>query len=161
MIESILAGAAQYGAALSPIDMFNVEQRQKLAGLGTRAQASFAAGHVKNQLSRGAGEGVAGLTDYFTGRYVGESMASAPGNLRFRSMARRATAVGAGLYFGGQMLFGNDNLVSNTIGFGAKVGMHGVAAAGLAKYVHPLAGAAYAGLGLLNMFKSGNNLGPF
>ena len=152
----------RYMEAMSPIDMFNSEQRHKLAqmqGFGPRAQ--MAGGFIKDAFKSG-GPGKAGIGNYFTGHNIGQALDTAPGALKFKSIARRSTAIGAGLYFGGQLLFGNDNLLSNTIGFGAKVGMHAGAAVGLGKYVHPLAGAAYAGLGLFNMFRSGSDhMGPF
>jgi len=189
MIGKFLSGVGRYAQALSPIELFNVEQLTKLKGYHQdMLQAMSGATPVKSTAAflRGfageAGEMIGGnyattramagqpnratLGNYFSGYNVGQTMGIAPGSaefgaLKFRRTARLATAGVIGGYTGGNLLFGDDNILSKSIGFGARTAAHSTIAAALYKYAHPMAGAAYAGLGLINMFRQGNNFGAF
>lgn len=188
MLNRFLGGVGRVVGAISPIDLFQRQQFFKVltAGHKMMAKASKSGMDAMGILGAGLGgmkkagltyanrnlaavranlqkEGTArGITDYMRGYKIGEIKADVPpGLMKFRSRVRTIGAGVAATYFGSQVAFGGDNPISNTIGFGVRATMHGAIAAGLSKYSHPYAGIAYAGLSAINIWRKGNNLGPF
>jgi hypothetical protein len=165
MINRMLRGAGKYAGAISPIEIFNAEQWSKLGSSGFRnnIQDATAMGvmNIKDAMSRRGKEGYAGFKNYFEGYNVGEEIGTIAGNtMDLRRRLRLGTAMGAGLYAASSLTMGSDSLVPKSMRTAAKIGIHGTIAAGLTK-AHPAAGAAYAGWGILNMTRRGDNMGPF
>jgi hypothetical protein len=161
--------------ALSPIELFNREQLTKLKTLhgdmmGTPATFNYgrAAGEIsgmakqnwKTAATDALKPGNAGLNSYFSGYNMGERILSPGsadfGKIAFRKNVRIGAAATLGAYIGSNLLMGSNNPISSTIGAAANLGMHGTIAMGLGRFVHPMAGAAYAGLGILNMVREGD-----
>jgi hypothetical protein len=175
MFSSIASKIGKYIGAMSPIELFNSNQLQKLKGEAhklmtqnkPREMTSMFFDTMKTNIRdkmasyKKGGPGIAGFADYFSGYSLGDEMSKiAPGDLKFRSIARKTTGAALLGYMGSNMLFGRENPISNTIGFGANVGMH-AGIGSLLGMVHPFVGVGYMGLSGINMLRSGNNLGPF
>lgn len=158
--------------ALSPIDLFTREQVGKLRssskgfrnfmqGLGDTITANVA-GMRRNieQVGQYADNGTFG--SYMSGFKMGENRLNLDESTRaFRAMVRKRAMVGGGVFLGANLLLGQDNPIRRGVNAGATLGMHAGITAGLSKFVHPMAGVAYAGLGLYNMTRPGNNFGAY
>lgn len=171
MINKVLGQVGRVAAALSPIDLFNADQIRKL-GSSTQGFRNFSTGFgdlvsgnmtaMKQTLNKyGDNAQLMGISDYMSGFKTGENRLNlSDATKSFRAKVRKRAAAAAGIYAGSSLLFGSDSFVPSTARAGATLGMHGGIAAGLSKFAHPMAGAAYAGLGLFNMNRAGDNWGP-
>ena len=175
---SLFSGLGNVLGALSPIELFHGEQFTKIksfahkhmaeasgvvgtlrdAGSITKRAASRVTRNVERAVNANnlAKPGVANsLGHYMSGYNIGSAMKKmTPEALKFNSIARRSAAGALGLYVGSKLLLGNDNPISNTIGFGASAFLHGSIAKGLYTHAGKGWGIAYAGISLFNMIRS-------
>lgn len=178
MFDQILSQADKLVSAINPIRLFSHDQMRRLGDIHRLAMKEE--GPLAGTYSTIKGYGLMGMDnyrtsiaamkgkniansfrDYLAGDKLGTKRGSIGiGRMKFNSLARK-TAIGAvGAYAGSNLLLGTNNPISNTIGNAANFGMHAVLAAGIGK-VSPLAGSLYAGLGLVNIMRGGDNMGPF
>jgi hypothetical protein len=169
-IGKLSTSVAKTLGALSPIDLFNRQQIGKLASSRGGPQAAARMGELhaiaKGNLTRvaaaGPEGGLGGIRGYMGGAKMGETGINLDEATRaFRTKVRGRAAMAAGAYLGSSLAFGSDSAIPSTMRSAAKVGMHGGIAAGLSTFAHPMAGVAYAGLGIFNALRSGDNIGPF
>lgn len=172
MLGGIGKNIGRVAAALSPIDLFSMQQVSKLRS-STKGFQGFMQGmgdtitNNMNGLKRnlhqyGDNADNGTLSRYMGGYKIGENRLDLDKSTQqFRSMVRKRAMMGAGAYAGASLMFGNDSIVPSTVNTAAQVGFHGGAAYGLSKFVHPMAGLAYGGLGVFNASRPGNNVGPF
>lgn len=178
--NSILGTANKLISAINPIELFQQYTWTKL-GNAYHQQMAAAADPLKVMKDivkgsynlgrtnfrsavdnyRGADPGIArGMADYMKGYKIGLNKADiAPGRLRFNSIARKTAMAGLGAYSASSFLFGN-NPLTETVDQGTKLGFHATVGS-LAYTMNRKAGIAYAGLGMFNILRSGDNLGPY
>lgn len=161
MLSKILGTAREFLHAVSPIDLFNAEQISKLNGV-SGFKDMFAAGFKKARAARAMPHpNDATIKNYFQGYNLGDSIGNIPTEtLNFRKNMRITAASLLGAYIGSKVVFGGNNPVSETIGYGARVGTHATIGAAIHRYVSPAGGLAYLGLSGINLLRDGDNLGP-
>lgn len=152
---------------ITPIDLFNREQLSKLnrsrnvfADLGALIDVNMA--NVNNSIkTHGSAADINSIGEYFSGRKYGELATSiSEDTMRMRSRARIGMAAAVGIWAGSNLLFGKDSATASTMNSAFKFAGHATVGYSLAK-MNPLAGIAYGGLGLMNMFRKGDNIGPY
>lgn len=172
LVNNITKHAGDYLSAVTPIDLFNKAQMSKLrsssngfqnfwTGFGDMVSANMR-GIDSAVKKHGSDAQISSIADYMGGAKIGQNRLQLDdATASFRKKVRARTAMAAGAYLGSSLLFGSDSGIASGMRNVGSFAAHGVAAAGLAKYASPLAGMAYAGLGIHNMMKPGNNMGPF
>lgn len=173
-IDDIVRGFGGFLEAVSPIDLFNKDQVQKL---------SYKFGEVLknpskstlNEYGRELGVGVSAamarkahygrsmnMAEYFQGyKFDRPASAFTPGELALNRNVRVGTAAALGIYGASSLMLGDDSLPSKVSGTVLGAAVHGGIAKALYKGTNPAIGLAYGGLGLVNMMRKGDNYGPF
>lgn len=154
---------------ITPIDLFNQEQLSKLNRSRGSNPMKQIGDLVNSNMSNvnatikqhGAAADINSFGEYFSGRKYGELSASiSHDTMRMRSMARIGTAAAVGLWAGSNLLLGKDSSTASAMNTAFKFAGHVGVGYTLAK-MNPLAGIAYGGLGMINMFRKGDNIGPY
>lgn len=175
------------GKAFSALNPISIHDSQALRKLASESHASLArasnfgeASQVVTRFAGGAKDVVAksieiakknmsdatanvgrDMSDYMAGYNIGSSKATmSASDIAFNRNMRVGTAAALGLYAGSNLLMGRDNPVASTMGFAAKAVGHTAVAHGI-NAIRPGWGTAYGAIAAVNMFRSGDNLGPF
>lgn len=152
---------------ITPIDLFNKEQLSKLnrtrntfSELGDLINSNMA--NVSASIKKhGSAADINSFAEYFSGKKYGELMSNiSQDTLKMRSMARIGAAAAVGVWGASNLLFGKDSSVASATNSAFKFAGHTAVGYSLAK-INPLAGIAYGGLGIINMFRKGDNIGPY
>lgn len=155
--DDILSAAGKYFGALNPLDIFQAETMRKMG----QGNISSGFNHGKRMMARSRNPAYAGFGDYFSGYNLGEKFDAIDNStINLRAKLRQNTAMAIGAYGASSFAFGSDNPVNAAVGFGASVAGHGIAASLMAKHLHPAIGVGYAGWGVANMLRKGDNFGP-
>jgi hypothetical protein len=172
--DDVVRGVGGFFEHLSPIELFNKDQGQKLSAAFGDLVGSPSMANLKrygNVAGEAAGAAVAryknearpfNLKDYFAGHNFDAPMSSfTPGQVATRKNVRVATAAAMGVYGASSLFMGDESLPARASGGALNFAMHAGITKALHKYTNPMAAAAYGGLGVVNMLRSGDNLGPF
>ena len=172
-LEKISRGVGRTLNALSPIELFNGQQLNKLnathrgftsffQGLQRTIEGNMKIVDANLATAKGLDAQLGGLGGYMRGHNIGELRGSLDKSTQaFRSKVRGRAAMAGGVYAATSLGFGSDSAIPSTMRTAATVGMHGGIAMGLSRFAHPMAGVAYAGLGIFNAYRRGDNIGPF
>ena len=172
--DEVVKGVGGFFEHISPIEIFNKNQEQKLAasfGNLVKSPSGHSANAYRRQLSEEVGASAArykiegrpmNLGEYFSGQnFDGPGVVSTPAQTAMRRNVRIGAAATMGIYGASSMVLGDDSPVAKASGGALNFAMHAGVTKALHKYTNPTTAAIYGGLGVVNMLRSGDNLGPF
>jgi len=173
-LDDIVRGIGGFFEAVTPIDLFNQQQTAKLSytfsnALQNPSMKNFRtyAGEVGQAVGAAqARYSAAGrpmnMAEYFQGYKFDRAAATfTPGELATNRAVRIGAAASLAAYGASSMVFGEDSIPAKVSGGALGMAVHGGIAKALYTKTHPMIGVAYGGLGLVNMMRKGDNLGPF